>query len=232
MLMVVAGAKGVGKTYTSLKEIALYQKKHQKKVLIFDTNYPYESSYQGFKSVAIENLPYLLKPEVRRVLPLRADGSPMTAQDKEQALPQILDGFSDGLLVLEDINSYLLAPKSVEVINALTTHRHKKMDILLHYQSLSALAPRIWQNCAVLRLHHQIDNVDRYKQRLPNWELIRFAQMIVDFEYEQNKRYFLYLNLYDNLILGANDKTISKIEKVFKEKYRLSDFKASKYIKK
>ncbi|WP_035756802.1 DEAD/DEAH box helicase family protein, partial [Hugenholtzia roseola] len=65
MLMVVAGAKGVGKTYTSLKEIALYQKKHQKKVLIFDTNYPYESSYQGFKSVAIENLPYLLKPEVR-----------------------------------------------------------------------------------------------------------------------------------------------------------------------
>lgn len=196
-----------------------YIKNQKKKVVVFDTNYPYETSYSNFKSVAIWDLPKLKKAEIRRILPLNPDGSPMTVQDKEDALNQILTNFSNGLLVLEDINSYLIAPKSVDVINALTTNRHRKMDLMLHYQSLSVLFPRIWQNMAAVRFHYQMDDISRYKSRIPNFELLKLAQLLVNYEYEQqnNKRFFIYINFYESCILGA-DKT--QINRAAQELYR------------
>lgn len=222
ILMIATGTKGVGKTYTTLKEMRKYIVKHQKKVVVFDTNYPYETSYSPFKSVAIKNLNRLKKAEIRRVLPLNPNGSAMTAEQKEEALNDILNNFSDGLLVLEDINSYLLAPKKVNVINALTTNRHKKMDIMIHYQSLSALAPRLWQNTAAVRFHYQLDDISRYKLRIPNYELIKLAQLLVNYEYEQqeNKRFFIYVDFYNNAILGASKKQISRAAQELFRRYK------------
>ncbi len=221
-LIVATGTKGVGKTFTTLKEMKNYIKNQKKKVVVFDTNYPYETSYSPFKSIAIWDLPKLKKAEIRRILPINRNGSPMSVQDKEDALNEILNNFSDGLLVLEDINSYLIAPKSVDVINALTTNRHRKMDIMLHYQSLSALFPRIWQNMAAVRFHYQMDDVNRYKSRIPNFELMKLAQLIVNYEYEQqnNKRFFIYVNFYDSRILGATKKQINRAAQELYRRYK------------
>ena len=234
-LIVATGTKGVGKTYTTLKEMENYIKTQQKKVVVFDTNYPYETSYKSFKSVSIKNLSRLRKAEIRRVLPLNPDGSPMTSAEKEEALNEILSNFSDGLLVLEDINSYLLAPKKINVVNALTTNRHRKMDLMLHYQSLSVIFPRIWQNMAAVRFHYQMDDITRYKSRIPNYELMKLAQTIVNYEYEQknNKRFFLYVNFYHSAILGATKKQISRAAQELFRRYKnlRSGLTESEFIK-
>ncbi|WP_291728756.1 hypothetical protein [Bernardetia sp.] len=222
ILMVATGTKGVGKTFTTLKEMQKYVTLHKKKVVVFDTNYPYETSYKPFKSIAIKNLSRLKKPQIRRILPLNSDGSPMTSAQKEEALDKILNNFSDGLLVLEDINSYLIAPQKIDVINALTTNRHRKMDLMLHYQSLSVIYPRIWQNMAAVRFHYQLDDITRYKSKIPNYELMKLAQLLVNYEYEleNNKRFFIYVDFYNNAILGATKKQISRAAQELFRRYK------------
>jgi hypothetical protein len=207
--MCATGKKGVGKTYTTMNLIKSYIKGNKKtgkkarKVLIYDIN----MEYTDFKAISVKDIPNFTrqsKIEVRRVLPILDNGRMATLSDMLVILNQIIENFRGGMLILEDINRYLIASKTTDVIGLLATNRHRDLDIICHFQSLSALDPRMWQNTTFVRFHYQIDDVKRYAQRLPNFELFKIAQCLVEFKYlrKGDKRFFCYVACDENYITG------------------------------
>ncbi len=213
---------GVGKSYQTEIELNLYVQQDPavgrpgRKVLIFDTN----DEYRAYKSVMYnvrdpnDNGKYLTgleNIEIRRILPYYPSPKggapiPMDFQDKEKTLIDITSKYRNGLVLLEDINTYLVGFKSAHAISALCAARHKGMDLIIQVQSLSAIDPRMFQNSTIIRMHYQTDDIARYKSRLnENFEPLKICQNIINREYiNGNERFFLYFNNRSKKIMGAS----------------------------
>ena len=200
MIMIVCGETGVGKTYRNLQEIKRYLKGDRKsgqkgrKVLCFDVNghdYPYDP-------VVPQNVGRLRKAAARRILPFNSEGRGMTNAEKLQTVEQLLDNYRNGLLVLDDTDKYMTGTRGQGIIGALCTNRHKGLDLLLTHQSISKISTTEWQNCTWVRLHHQVDDVTRYRERITNYPLIRIAQFILDDNYQQTVRLYRQGKLSEN----------------------------------
>jgi hypothetical protein len=207
-LIVVTGRKGVGKTYTSLLVINRYifdnpaTGKKGRKVLIYDVN----NEYSTVKTLNPKDIiRYTLNPfvEVRRIRPVKDNGTPMGIDEMNELLFKILSEFKGGLLLLEDINRYLIDTRTAEIIGAIATNRQRDLDIICHLQSLSAMTTRMWQNCSVVRFHFQMDDIYRYKNRIPNYEIFKIAQFLVNHKYHNgDKRFFCYVYQEESQIKG------------------------------
>lgn len=219
-LIVATGTKGVGKTFKTCQIIQDYitpniQKgKKARKVLIFDVNGEYDNNEiikNGFrfrtKVLALKDVAEWTKQkkvEVRRILPVDANGNEVGTEMYSEILNVILHYYRGGMLVLEDINKYLVETRDAKIIGALTTNRHRDLDIYIHLQSLAPLTTRMWQNANVVRFHYQMDDIDRYKARIPNYELFKVAQLMVNERYfSGDERFFCYVMNQTNKIRGS-----------------------------
>ena len=210
LLIIATGTKGVGKTYTTCKVIANYIKddlatgKMGRKVLIYDVNEEYtEGSFKDngvdFKApiLALKDLPAWVKQkrvEVRRIVPRDKDGRLLGIDGRVELLEKILHYYRGGLLVLEDINSYLIDTRTTEIIGTMATNRHRDLDIYIHLQSLAAVTTRMFANCQVVRFHKQMDDVIRYAKRIPSNEKYFIAEKLVNQQYIKNEKFYCYIN--------------------------------------
>lgn len=210
ILMCVTGAKGVGKTYTSIEMMMKYVRpnantgKVGRKILIYDINQEY-TQFKTLQPKDIIKYSRQEKVEIRRILPLDENGNPLGMDDQVEMLKHIIKTFRGGLLLLEDINKYVIQVAHVrEVIGFIATNRHLDLDIIIHYQSLRPLDPRMWQNTTFIRFHFQTDNISDYKKKIPNYEMTKIAQCIVNYRYhkKKDKRFYLMVALLDNYITG------------------------------
>lgn len=234
ILVVATGQKKVGKTYTTTKLIDQYTRsnpqngKEGRKVLIYDVN----MEYTQFRAIALKDVKRFTmqkKIEVRRVLPRLDDGSIAKMDEMMAIMAEILDSFAGGLLVLEDINRYLIGTQTQEIIGTITTNRHRDLDIIIHLQSLAALTPRLWQNTSVIRFHKQQDLIDRYKPRIPYFEQLKIAEFLVNNQYfKGNERFFCYVSGEEGYIRGE----FSKLSLLEACKEYVDQYAASSEIKK
>lgn len=218
-LIIATGTKGVGKTYKTCEIVQNYLTpnpvigKKPRKVLIFDANGEYnnqEIEKHKFrfrtKVLALKDVEAWTKQsriEVRRVLPVDANGNEVGTEKYPEILNVILHYYRGGMLILEDINKYLVETRDAKIIGALTTNRHRDLDIYIHLQSLAPLTTRMWQNANVIRFHYQMDDIDRYKARIPNYELFKIAQLMVNEKYYSgHERFFCYVMNQLNKIKG------------------------------
>lgn len=196
-MMVVTGMQGVGKTYKNMHAIKDYVSDKIKlgirgrKALIFDTNGEY--TREQFQKNGVENFaPKLIAlkdikawsamniPECRRI-----DAKNVSIEDKSKILELLIRDFRNGLLVIEDINTYIInVTHMVEIVGGLVNLRHRAVDILVSYQSLRAVEPRMWGNARWIRMHYQADNISDIKGKVNNMALFKIAQLLV------NNRYF------------------------------------------
>ena len=111
LLGVAVGKKGVGKTFTTNKLIRQYAMGNYasgvlpRKVLILDAN----DEFTDYKAIALKDLMlFSVHPlvEVRRIRPIHPDGKKMTLDDLAATLNHIIEVFSGGLLLIEDINRF------------------------------------------------------------------------------------------------------------------------------
>jgi len=217
MIMIAVGTKGVGKTYTTRKEIA-YQVIHNKrKVLLYDASL--DPELVNYKTLPKEFIPQFVKSkkaEIRRILATDAYGRELDTEGKIELLRYILANFRNGILVLEDFNKYVTNPNELqELIGAITTNRHRNLDIIFHFQSLRAVTTRLFQNTRCFRLHKDLESPDTFKDRLADkYELFKIAYLIVDNEYRkgtpEGKRFYLYVLTDDFKIIGATEKQFSQ----------------------
>lgn len=218
-LIIGTGTKGVGKTFKTEEIVQGYitpdisKNKKARKVLIFDANGEYtneEIAKNGFrfrtKVLALKDIEEWTKQkrvEVRRILPVDINGNEVGTEQYAEILGVILHYYKGGMLILEDINKYLTETKNAKIIGALTTNRHRDLDIYIHLQSLAPLTTRMWQNANVVRFHYQMDDIDRYKNRIPNYELFKIAQLMVNEKYfSGEERFYCYVMNQLNKIKG------------------------------
>jgi hypothetical protein len=215
-MMTITGVQGVGKTYQNMHTIKNYvkDKLHNKvlgrKCIIFDTNGEYtEDQFQRndidnfkVKKIAIKDIEnWSLSPtiECRRI-----DAKHLGIAEKKKCVEHIIKVFRNGMLVLEDINTYIIKMTHMEeIVGGLVNLRHRAVDVLISFQSLRPVEPRIWQNSRWIRMHYQADNVTDIKGKVPNMELFKIAQILVNEKYfNGDKRFFVFIHSFANKIEG------------------------------
>jgi hypothetical protein len=225
LLTIVCGMKGVGKTWQGVKDIDRYvidnprTGKRGRKVLILDFNN--EESYQKYKAVLPKYIKTLTEPRARRIPPFDEQGKGYDLDKMKAVAEYAIFNFKNGLLVLEDIDKYMTGAKGKSLIGAMTTNRHSGMDLLITHQSVSKVTQTEWQNAAFVRLHHQLDDVDRISDALPNYPLMKIAQIIVDRryyeavrqykelgaidedEFKKRRSFFVYIDMLEHKIIGG-----------------------------
>ena len=205
VLMAVCGKKGVGKSFTTIKYLREYANVSPRRpVLIFDVNNEYsdKTKFPDIKAIALEHVPLyarLRRPQIRRVAPFFDDGTKMTLDDMANVLQWLVRNFYDGLLLVEDINKYVSDNMPGDLIGAICTNRHVGLDIIMHFQSLGRLTPKIWQNINHLRMHRNTDSVERHRNKFEDkFEYLMIAEILIKKQYDSgNIRYFLFVD-FDN----------------------------------
>jgi hypothetical protein len=241
-MMCITGIQGVGKTY--LNQYIVYDycrdkittKVKGRKCLIFDTNGEYTKSQfdknglKNFeaKTIALKDIPAWSRSneiECRRV-----DAKSLDISKKREAIEFIMRYFRNGMLVLEDVNTYILNVTHMEkIVSGLVSLRHRAVDVLISYQSLRPVEPRIWQNARWVRMHYQADNVMDIKGKVNNPTMMKIAQNIVNNRYFNNDvRFYVYVHNFSNKIEG--DFTIDEFRKAC-EQYLLANKKYMKEFK-
>lgn len=239
MLTIVTGKKRVGKTYRTAQEVRSYCMNDPKtgrlgmKVLIFDIQQEptwgiYETLYYSADEKdelkrASEIIAFTRSNVigVRRIIPVKSNGQPMNAADMVVAVQTINKYYRRGLLILEDINKIVTSKNQDDIMDALISTRHIQQDIILHLQSLAGATPRMFQNAEWIRFHKQGDPIDRYKNRIPNFTLLKIAEITVDRMYrEGNEHYFLYVSPSEEKIQGLSWEDFNKSCMEYLSKYR------------
>jgi len=216
-MMCCVGVQGVGKTYRHMHTIKdfvkdkFYNNVKGRKVLIYDTNG--EFTQEQFKKNDIENISVkriALKDihdwcmsdlvEVRRI-----DAKNVGIKEKKIILEYIIANFKNGLLLIEDINTYILSITHMEeIVGGIVNLRHRAVDVLISYQSLRAVEPRILQNSRWVRLHYSSGLTEDVKGKLNNPELFKIAELLVKTRYNNgDKRFMVYVHNFQNKIEGA-----------------------------
>jgi hypothetical protein len=215
-MMTCSGLQGVGKTYQNMHIIKeyvkdkIYNKVRGRQCLIFDTNGEYtleqfsKNDIPDFdpKRIAIKDVEDWCRmgnAECRRI-----DAKNLGISEKKAAVEFLMKVYRNGMLVLEDINTYILNLTHMEdIVGGLVNLRHRAVDVRISYQSLRPVEPRIWQNSRWIRMHYQADNVNDIKGKLPNPTLFKLAQILVNNRYHNgDKRFFVYIFNFQNKIEG------------------------------
>ena len=224
-MMTITGLQGVGKTYLNMHIIKdyvkdkFYNKVKGRKCLIMDTNGEYteeqfsNNDIKDFKPkvISVKDIPaWSLSSaiECRRV-----DAKNLGIKQKTDVVEYMIEHFKNGMLVLEDINTYIINVTYMkEIVGGLVNLRHRAVDLLISYQSLRPVEPRIWQNSRWIRMHYQADNVNDIKGKVTNVAMFKIAQNLVNNRYfSGDKRFYVYIHNFESKIEGK----FTKVE--FKE---------------
>ena len=112
------------------------------------------------------------------------------------------------------------------------------------FRSISKITTTEWQNCTWLRMHKQVDDISRYRNRIPNYFLVKIATLIVEEqydlaiqafangtigedEYKKRKSFFLYLDMRRLRITGCSKKPFIRACKKY---LYMEDFKVVKMM--
>lgn len=219
-MMVTVAAQGTGKTHQNKILICNYVKDKPKtgvrgrKFLILDTNGEYGTETFGINGIPALNVKRLALRDVKdwcmsNVIDCRRiDMKSLSIDDKLRILDYVCQNVRNTGLCLEDINTILLDMTHMKnIVSSLVNLRHKAVDVIVSYQSLRAVEPRILSNCRYLRIHYAIGNSDDVKGKLSEPEVFKVAQFIINEKYfKGDKRFFLYVHTNPHKIEGAFNK--------------------------
>lgn len=215
-MMSCTGIQGVGKTYQNMHIIKdyvkdkFYNKVRGRKCLIMDTNGEYtkeqfaKNDIENFdpKRIALKDIEAWSKSDLIECR--RIDAKNVGIGEKKKILEYLLKVYRNGMLVIEDINTYILSITHMEeIVGGIVNLRHRAVDVLISYQSLRPVEPRIWQNSRWIRMHYQADNVNDIKGKVNNPTMMKIAEIIVKTRYYGgDKRFFVYIHNFSNKIEG------------------------------
>jgi len=224
-LVCVVGMRGVGKTYTTKDEIKRYilsdtrTGRSSRPVIVIDVN----GEYEGYKAIDFdidepnehiraEQIRAITVPKPYRILTFHKNHQPMTPDEIISTCATVAKYFRNGLIVMEDINRYMLSNIKVDIIGLLVGLRHLGTDLIIHYQGLKAVPPRMWTNANYIRVHKYTENLDVFKERIPNYEICKLAEIIVQTQHRKgNIRYYVWCGIQDEKLIPCSDVGFNEI---------------------
>lgn len=218
-MMIAVGAQSHGKSVQNKKTIVSYvkdkveNKVRGRKVLILDTQSEYRSDEFGkdgigqltVKTIAVKDVKNWCKHgpiEARRI-----DMKLLHIDEKLEILKYVCQSVSNILLVCEDVNKIILSMTHMkDIISSFIGLRHSATDVILSFQSLRAVEPRLFDNSYCIRLHYVSGSVAAIKDKIDEPEAMAIALLIV------KKR---YINATTALRRGEISESDWKIKKGF-----------------
>lgn len=215
--IIAVGMQGVGKSYETIRMMLNAAKGSAttppRKGLIFDTNdefgdFEFEGGRQQIKAISLSDITLFTVNriyEVRRIRPFFDNGMVMSADEKAVVLEQILKDFNNGILLVEDPNTYVSDNMPSDIIGRLVNTRHRSADIILHFQNLGRAGhPKIFGNASLIRMHKTNDTAQRHRSKFEEkTEMIQIAEHIVNNRYYNgDERFFLYIDVVYSKIRG------------------------------
>ena len=222
LFTIVVGKKGIGKTYTTEKILKKYVQGNIKtgtkprKVIILDINQeftdyptiPVEAAFDETKPnwiLAFSSSKYK-RFEIRRVIPIHADGRNMSITEVNIVLSHILENFYGGMLLVEDIAKYVADTPTRDLTGGLATIRHRNCDVICHFQWKSkALNPKLWGNINLIRVHNTTDSFEKYLSRIQGSEEILMLSEYLEVYMNEQRR----LNATPDQIANENEVPIA-----------------------
>lgn len=213
LITIATGKQGGGKTFTTKQEIQVYCKKYQRPVIIIDRNGEYdqitilpydcrwEEKKRGKSIVTINK-----KPQIFRIVCKKDGWDTYTKDEMLQVLFDIAKFFRNGLIVAEEMNSYIRQGVPEAFYSWFTNLRHAGIDFIGHFQRVGDAHPAVWGNAKVWRAHPTLDSVSRpsTKSKIPDYELARIAEICLQKKINQGEKYpKLYVNFDAYKITGA-----------------------------
>lgn len=217
-LGVAVGRKGCGKTFTTKRMLNQYVLGNPTKgvkgrrVLILDVNDEFED-IKALRLSDIQKFSMHPKIEIRRIRPFHENGKRLTVNEIQDVLFKILFDFRNGLLLIEDINRYISDYLPNDLVGAIVTNRHTDTDIIMHFQSVGRVSPKIWQNLSWIRFHKNTDSVDKHRNKFEDkYEMLKLVELYVNQEYHNgNQRIYLYVDIEDEKIQGVSPKQLTPV---------------------
>lgn len=218
-----AGKKGIGKSHQAKITMEKYVRgvggmdSKPRKVLIIDAQDEY-TDYEPLHYNKIALFAAHPKIEIRRIRPIYPEtGRRIPHSELEKLLFYAADNFRGGLLLCEDINLYVGDTPTNDVMGMFCSNRHADLDILLQYQNVGRITPKVWQNLNYVRFFKQSQGVDYHKNKFPEkYEIIKLVELMVDKQYDEgDERFNVHVDFDKNKIIGdfTKEMIVGAIEK-------------------
>ena len=108
----------------------------------------------------------------------------------EGLLPVIKEKFRDGLLLLDDCRAYFSAAMDKDLASLLIRRRQMMMDIIAVGHGFTEVPPRMFTFATHFILFKTIDNIDRRKNVIPNFDILKEAQIRINKKAETDPHYY------------------------------------------
>jgi hypothetical protein len=219
----VFGRRYIGKSHVAKQIIEQYTKPNPRvgrdgrPVLTIDVQNEYNDyiaiNYdvdQPDKFKRCSEIKKIKSPNIYRILCFKKDRSCMDDTEKMRAILDAAQFFRNGLILLEDMNTYLSSHVPKRFYSMIVSVRHIGTDLIMNYQRKNDPPPKVWDSANLVRMHKTTDSISsepRNKKNVPHYKLIYIAEKIVDFKYHQgNERYYNIIDIDRGKIVQGIDK--------------------------
>ncbi len=220
---VAIGFKGVGKTFNFDRIATEYVSIQKRPVFVFDVNNEFVpgNKLYGYKAIDYdcteknsfkrsEQIRNIKVPGKYRIVPWRKDKQPMGAKELLETATTIVATFRNGMVLLEDINKYTLSHFKQEFVGTFIGLRHVGVDLVIHFQSLRAIPPKVWSDMEYLRWHKCSERIVKYKDRVTNFEIFSIGECIMDINYPVDPHYFFWINILKDKFINVSEEDFKK----------------------
>ena len=161
-VFMLIGKRKTGKTTVGR---ALIDASLHKKILVVDTfEHP---DYKDFETITTDMLPRW-KSGRKRIL-----------YREDEDLQAINEHVRNTLIVLEDCTKYITGDISKPVKGIIFDSKQKNNDVIMMYHGFSYAPPKLLANVNYITLFKIGENIDNYKSKIPNYEIIYKAHKAI-----------------------------------------------------
>ncbi|MDP3914374.1 MAG: hypothetical protein Q8R96_11645 [Bacteroidota bacterium] len=178
---IVLGYNGTGKSTLVRKIMEAHTSKPDRRALIIT---PDASEWQDIEETA------LLLPSDFQFTGARRFIWSFIRKEDLAAMERLRKWYFDGMLIFDDCRSYLQANTNDWLKYLYIRRRQKMIDLMLVTHGFTDVPPQAFTNCSDLFLFKTVDNIDRRKNELINFDEILKAQARVNKKAEENKHYY------------------------------------------
>ena len=174
--IIILGYNGTGKTTLVKKLIINELKKRESHILIVTPD-----------DIEFLNIPYV-HPKFNQRIEWYSGARKIIYTDG--LLSTIADYFKNGLLIFDDCRAYFGAALEQDLHNILIRRRQKMIDIIAVGHGFTEVPPKFFTFASHIILFKTIDNIDRRKNVLKDFEAMKAAQKRINERAIKDPHYF------------------------------------------